>query len=418
MRIFSVLSPEEVVRIIQEAVRPLPKETVPLEEAGGRVCANEVLAPEDLPGFSRSTVDGYAVYSGDTFGASESAPALLNFAGEVRMGEEAPPIERGACLYVPTGGMLPENSDAVVMVEYTEALGDLVQVLRPVSPGENVISRGEDFRKGDPVLESGRILRSQELGALSALGIRTITVYSRPRVQVLSTGNELVPYTTEALPKGKVRDCNAPMLMELCRKKGAIPRYGGILEDDSSVFREALQYALQNSDFVILSGGSSVGTRDFTAEILEELSGGRLLVEGVSIQPGKPLLLALCQGKPVLGLPGHPVSALSSFLLFGSRILDRLQGRDTPPYQPTVRAELALNVPSKPGRTDVVRVKLSWGKQKNGHPGWQAVPLFGRSGILHTLTEADGFVLVPSIKEGLSEGETVEVILYGCNNYE
>jgi molybdopterin molybdotransferase len=314
--------------------------------------------------------------------------------------------------------MLPENSDAVVMVEYTEALEDLIQVLRPVSPGENVISRGEDFRKGDPVLERGRILRSQEIGALSALGIRSVTVYSRPRVRVLSTGNELVPYTTETLPKGKVRDCNAPMLMELCRKKGAIPRYGGILEDDSSVFREALQRALHNSDFVILSGGSSVGTRDFTADILEELSGGKLLVEGVSIQPGKPLLLAMCQGKPVLGLPGHPVSALSSFLLFGSRILDRLQGRNTPSYQPSVRAVLALNVPSKPGRTDVVRVKLSWGKQKNGQPRWKAVPLFGRSGILHTLTEADGFILVPPEKEGLSEGEPVEVILYGCNNYE
>lgn len=418
MRIFNVLSPEEVVRIIQDSVQPLPVATVPLEEAGGRVCGSAVLAPEDLPDFSRSTVDGYAVYSEDTFGASDSAPALLNFTGEVLMGKGAPPIERDTCLYVPTGGMLPEGADAVVMVEFTERLGDLVQIFRPVSPGENVIFRGDDFRKGDPVLEKGRILRSQELGALSALGIQRIAVYSHPRVQVLSTGNELVPYTNEMLPKGKVRDCNAPMLMELCRKKGAIPRYGGILEDDFSLFRGALQHALQDSDFVILSGGSSVGTRDFTAGVLEELSGRKLLVEGVSMQPGKPLLLAICKGKPVLGLPGHPVSALSSFLLFGSRILDRLQGRNTPPYQPSVRAELALNVPSKPGRTDVVRVELSWGKLRNGNQGWQAVPLFGRSGILHTLTKADGFILVPPVKEGLLGGELVEVILYGCNNYE
>lgn len=434
MRIFDVLSPSEVLRIIHESVEPLPVETVPLEESGGRVCAEPIVAPEDLPGFNRSTVDGYAVHSGDTFGASDSAPALLNLAGEVRMGEAAPSLEWGSCLYVPTGGMLPEGADAVVMLEYSEPLGDLIQILRPVSPGENVIARGEDFRKGDPVLEPGRIIRAQEMGALSALGIQQIPVYTRARVVVLSTGNELVPYETGVVPPGKVRDCNAPMLLELCRKKGAIPRYGGILADDPEVFRRALQEALEISDFVLLSGGSSVGTRDFTAEILEELSGGRLLVEGVSIQPGKPLLLALCQGKPVLGLPGHPVSALSSFLLFGTRILDRLQGRIPPSYQPSVRAELALNIPSKPGRTDVVRVKLSpatektpgtedkrteeKGAEKRENRGWRAIPLFGRSGILHTLTEADGFVVVPPDREGFLEGETVEVILYGSNTYE
>ncbi len=423
MRIFNVVPPEEAVRIIQKFIKPLPSEIVPLEESGGRICAERVIAPEDLPGFDRSTVDGYAVQSGDTFGASDSAPALLTLAGEVRMGERAPSMDRGTCLYVPTGGMLPEGADAVVMVEYTETLGDLIQVLRPVSPGENVIAKGEDFRKGDPVLEPGRILRAQELGALSALGIKKVVVHARPRVTILSTGNELVLHETEQVPVGKVRDCNAPMLLQLCHKRGAFPRYGGILADDPTEFRSAVRDALADSDFVLLSGGSSVGTRDFTAEILEELSEGNLLVEGVSIQPGKPLLFAVCQGKPVLGLPGHPVSALSSFLLFGSRILDRLQGRIGPDYQPSVRAELALNVPSKPGRTDVVRVKLD--RMVTPNKGgtakkieWQAIPLFGRSGILHTLTEADGFIFVPPDKEGLLEGEIVEVILYGCNLYE
>ncbi|MCX7786834.1 MAG: molybdopterin molybdotransferase MoeA [Spirochaetes bacterium] len=423
MRLFNVLSPEEVRRIIRTTVAPLPSEIVPIDQAGGRVCSERVLSPEDLPSFTRSTVDGYAVYSQDTFGASDAAPALLNLVGEVRIGELAPSMERGSTIYVPTGGMLPEGADAVVMVEYTDVLGDLIQVLRPVSPGENVIVKGEDFRKGDLVLEPGRVIRAQEIGALSALGVHRIAVHVRPKVAVLSTGNELVPYETISLRAGKVRDCNAPMLMELCRKKGALPRYLGILEDDPTEFRVAIQKALQDSNCVVLSGGSSVGTRDFTASILDELSGGNLLVEGVAIQPGKPLLLAVCQGKPVLGLPGHPVSALSSFLLFGSYILDRLQGRETPEYHPSVQAELALNVPSKPGRTDVVRVKLSRavgtcrGVSK-GTVEWQAIPLFGRSGVLHTLTEADGFILVPPDKEGLQEGEFVDVLLYGYTQYE
>ena len=441
MRIFEVLSVEEVWRIIQDSIHPLPTETVPIEEAGGRICSERILSPEDLPGFDRSTVDGYAVYSRDTFGASDSAPSLLTLVGEVRMGEGAPSLDLGNCLYVPTGGMIPQGADAVVMMEYTEPLGDLIQVLRPVSPGENVIVRGEDFRKGDPVLEAGQRIRAQELGALSALGMEKIKVYGSARVTVLSTGNELVTYETRFLPPGKVRDCNAPMLLELCRKKGAIPWYGGILADDPAEFREALKKAVQEFDFVLLSGGSSVGTRDFTADVLDELSGGNLLVEGVSIQPGKPLLLAVCNGKPILGLPGHPVSALSSFLLFGTRILDRLQGRAVPSYQPSVRAELTMNVPSKPGRTDVVRVKLvrkgeskarvtqvygvtqEEGVRKGdagtyGGAGWQAFPLFGRSGIIHTLTEADGFVIVPPDREGLEAGELVEIILYGWNTYE
>ncbi|MFQ3621898.1 MAG: gephyrin-like molybdotransferase Glp [Spirochaetales bacterium] len=422
MRLFQTLSPQEVWERIQQHIHPLPPEQVPLAEGGGRICAEKILAPEDLPAFNRSAVDGYAVLSFETFGASEASPALLNLAGEVRMGEGAPPHIPGSCYYVPTGAMLPEGSDAVVMLEYTESLGDLVQILKPVSPGENVLTRGEDFKQGGEVLNPGKELRAEELGALSALGIMHVRVFAKPNGIIFSTGNEVVEPSEKIVPEGKIRDCNAPMIQELCRKKGVSLEYGGILPDDPVIFRKALSKALDQKDFVVLSGGSSVGIRDFTAEILKELSGGELLVEGVTMQPGKPFLLALCRGKPVIGLPGHPVSALSTFLLFGTRILDRLRGKTVSACQPVVRARLARDVPSRPGRTDVIRVQLE--QQRTSHQGteegksWVAHPIFGRSGLLHTLTEADGFVMVPPDQEGLLAGQEVEVIIYGINTYE
>jgi molybdopterin molybdotransferase len=413
MRFYNVSTPEEVIQIIQSRINPLSAERIPLGEAGGRICAETIYSTEDVPAFDRSTVDGYAVRSMDTFGASDSAPALLTVTGEIEMGAQALPLGKDSCAYIPTGGMLPPGADAVVMVEHCETIENLVTVHRPVAPGENVIRRGEDFQKGEEIVEKGKLLRAQDLGALAAAGIRELPVTKRPTVGILSSGNELVPYETESLPSGKVRDCNALMIGELCRKKGAEILFGGISPDDPGIFRKRVEELLEQTDFVVLSGGSSVGTRDFTVQVLGELTEASLLVEGIAIQPGKPTLFSICQGKPVMGLPGHPVSAMSIFLLFGTRVIDALSGKTVPPFQPVVPAVLAQNIPSRIGRTDSVRVRL---EQKNGL--LYATPIFGRSGLLRTLTHAHGFILVPSSFEGIASGETVSVILYGMNTYE
>ncbi|MFZ5754374.1 MAG: gephyrin-like molybdotransferase Glp [Bacillota bacterium] len=407
MRLLQVTSPEDVLRIIRENFSSLGGETVEIKHAGQRVVGSDVIAPEDVPGFDRSTVDGYALRACDSFGAGEAMPALLNLGGEVRMGEAAPHLPLGACIYVPTGGMIPEGADAVVMLEDTEVLGDIVNCYRQVAPGENIIRRGEDISRGEVILKKGRLLRAPEIGVLASLGITDLQVTVKPRVGILSTGDEIVPYTTASLPPGQVRDSNALAVGELARQKGAEIIYGGILQDSYEIFKSGVEELLEQVDFLVLSGGSSVGTRDFTAQVLEELGKPGLLVEGVAIQPGKPTLLAKCREKPVLGLPGHPVSALNIFALFGTAIIDRLLGREEQEFLATVKARLSKNIPSRTGRTDFVRVKLS--KKDNVT---EATPVFGRSGLLRTLADAQGLVIVPAQSEGVLAGSEVDVILW------
>lgn len=407
MKLMRVTDPAAVLRLIEERFAPLPAEEVLLGEAGGRCLAGNVAAPEDVPGFDRSTVDGYAVAARDTFGAGEGLPALLECAGEGRMGREAPPIRSGQCLLVHTGGMLPEGADAVVMVEDAEVAGTLVQCHRQVAPGENVIRRDEDLAAGEPALARGALLRAPEVGLLASLGITRVMVHRRPRMGVLSSGDELVPAGTPNLSPGQIRDSNSPALLYLGRQAGAVVTGGGILKDSFDVFLEKAGTLLAEVDFLVLSGGSSVGTRDYTALTLQELGPPGLLVEGVAIQPGKPTLLADCGGKPVLGLPGHPVSALIIFSLFGTAILHRLAGQARTRFTPAVRAVLDRNVPSRSGRTDYVRVNL---REESGSV--VASPVFGRSGMLRTLARADGVIVIPPELEGLPEGTPVEVFLW------
>ncbi len=407
MRLYRVKDPQDVLRIIKENFSPLGVERINISEAGGRVAGEEITATEDVPGFDRSTVDGYAVCANDTFGAGETLPAMLELLGEICIGELAPPLFPGKCFYIPTGGMLPEGADAVVMAEQTEAAGDTINCYSQVAPGDNVVRRGEDLTQGNVVINKGRKLRAAELGLLASLGIVQLAVMKKPRVGILSTGNELVPYDTKRIPPGKVRDSNALALCEMAGKKQAEILYGGILQDNYLDFRHGVEGMLGQVDFLVLSGGSSVGTRDFTAQVLQELSDGGLLVEGIAISPGKPTLLANCLGKPVLGLPGHPVSALNIFSLFGLVIIDRLVGRNEEQFVPTVRAILSRNIPSRPGRTDYIRVKL---EKKDDRV--EAIPVFGKSGILRTLAEANGVVMIPAGSEGLLAGTEVEVIIW------
>ena len=407
MKLMRVTSPEDVLRMIVEQFEPLDSEKLALEKAGGRCLAETIKAPEDVPGFNRSTVDGYAVNARDTFGAGEGIPAILEYAGEVMMGKAAPPIKIGQCCLVHTGGMLPGGADAVIMIEDTDLTGTMVQGFRQVAPGENVIHRGEDLKKDDTALLKGHKLRAPEIGMLASLGITLVEVYRRPVVGFFSSGDELVNYSNPHLEPGQIRDSNAPALLYLAEQSGAAVKYGGILPDHFEIFLEKSKAMLKETDLIVFSGGSSVGSRDYTARTMQELGKPGLLVEGISIQPGKPTLLANCAGKPVLGLPGHPVSALNIFAIFGKAIIDRLAGRGEKIFTPTVKAVLARNVPSRSGRTDYVRIRL-----KETAEGLSAVPVFGRSGMLRTLSEADGLLVVPSEKEGLNTGEMVEISIW------
>ncbi len=407
MKLMRVTDPQIVLELIEEHFQPLSAETIPLEHAGGRVLAGPVCAGEDLPGFDRSTMDGYAVMARESFGAQEGLPAVFEYAGEILMGRAAPALKRGQCFLIHTGGMLPAGADAVIMLEDTETLENQVHAFRQVAPGENVIRKGEDLRRGGEALPAGKLLRAQELGLLASLGACEVKVYRKPVMGLLSSGDELVPYMTAALPPGKIRDSNSPSLAHLGRKYGAQVLENEILSDSFTVFLEKSRDLLNKADFLVFSGGSSVGTRDFTARTMQELGDPGLLVEGISVKPGKPTLLANCGGKPVLGLPGHPVSALMIFSVFGAAILERLSGRKPRQFHPAVRATLARNLPSLSGRTDYVRVKL-----EQGDGGVLAVPVFGRSGMLRTFTAADGFLAIPTEKEGLVEGEEVEVFIW------
>jgi len=407
---FFDLKPVEEARSIfltAAGKRRMPVEHVPLTAAVGRVTAAPVQAKSDLPGFARSTVDGFAVRAADTFGASEGLPAYLRLQGEILMGH-APmvPLRPGEAWKISTGGALPEGADAVVMVEHTEFLAeDEVGIRRPVSPGDNVVQRGEDCPAGGELLPAGQLIRAQEAAFLQSAGVLTVPVFRRPRVAIISTGDELVEPEVEPAP-GQIRESNAAALAALVRRDGGEPRYLGLARDQEEDIRQRLQQGMQD-DVVLISGGSSVGARDLTARLISELGAPGILVHGVKLRPGKPTILAVAGDVPVVGLPGHPVSAQVTYGLFVTPLLRQLQGLPPePPFRPTVRARMTKNVASAPGRTDCVRVRLI----RDGAEVL-AEPVHGRSGLISTLVKADGLLIIPSAKEGVLAGEMVEVEL-------
>jgi len=390
----------DAVRIATGIARPVSTGEVPLEEAEGRVLARDVYTDIDIPGFDRSTVDGYAVVSSDTAGAGEAMPSILSLAGNVRMGEEASSgVREGYCVYVPTGGEVPPGADAIVMIEDCDLLGDQVLVKRPVGKGENIVRKGEDFSRERPALRAGCRLRPSDCGVLAAVGCTHVPVFSLPRVGVISTGNELVGIR-EVPGRGKVRDSNGPMIAAYLRRCGCRGTTYGIVPDERAALQAVLERALEENDAVLLSGGSSKDERDLTAALIGEL--GEVLVHGIAISPGKPTIIGRCRGKPVIGLPGHPASALVVLDRIGRPLLSALAG-EAQRVECTVTAVLATSIPSARGREDYIRVRIREGK---------AFPVFGKSGLLNTLADSDGMVRVPAGSEGLEAGTVVEVILW------
>ena len=378
-------------------------ESVARENLLHRVPAADVLAPHDLPGFARATVDGFAVRAADTYGASDGLPAYLELAGTVRMGH-APDVAVPAhgAVAIPTGAVLPDGADAVVMVEYTaETMPGTIEVTRPVAPGGGLVRADDDVAAGKVLVRTGRPLRAPDLGLLASAGVGSVDVHARPRVAILSTGDEVVPADTPELTAGQVRDATASALAALTRDAGGEPVYAGIVPDDQGALTEALSKALAAADLVVVSAGSSVGARDETASAVADL--GDIWCHGLAIKPGKPTILAECGGIPLIGLPGNPLSALVVFRLVGVPLVWRIAGCGTPPPEPRTRARLARNVASQAGRLDVIQVALRDG---------MAEPLHGPSALLSVLARADGCVLVPEPATGLDAGSEVEVVLY------
>jgi molybdopterin molybdotransferase len=385
--------------------RRTPPETVPVTAAHGRVPAALVTAPHSLPGFARSTVDGYAVRAADTYGVSEGLPGYLQVTGAVLMGAEpAVAVTAGAAVSMPTGGVLPPGADAVVMIEYThEAMTGTIEVVRPVAPGEGVVRADEDAAEGAELVPAGRPLRAQDLGMLSAAGVTTVSVRVRPRVTIFSTGDEVVPPETAVLRPGQVRDATATALAAMVADAGGEAASGGIVPDDPAQIEAALRAALPASDVIVISAGSSVGARDETADVVARLGPPGIWCHGLSIKPGKPTLLADCGGVPVIGLPGNPRSALVVFRLLGIPLVRLVGGCTAPPPEPAVRARLTRDLPSASGRLDVVQVRVADGA---------ATPVFGLSALLSVLTAADGFLVIPEEATGLDAGSEVEITLY------
>src|SRR5260221_8327237 len=385
-------------------------ESIDVVSALNRILAEDIIAPQPLPDFQRTTVDGYAVRAQDTFGATDSLPAYLTLIGEVPMGDTpAFEIGVGQCALIHTGGMLPNGADAVMMLEYTQSAREKeIEIFRAVANGENVIRIGEDVAKGQLILPKGSLLRPAEIGGLLALGITSVLVAKKIRVGLNSTGDEVIDPSQTPRP-GQVRDINSYTLGALVEKSGGVAKRYGIIRDQLQALKDAAAQALLECDVVIITAGSSASTRDMTADVIRSLGAPGVLVHGINTRPGKPTILGVCNGKAVIGLPGNPVSALVNGYLFVVPVIEKLLGV-LPKQRPTVQAKLNVNLSSQAGREDWIPVKLIENR-KSKIANYDAEPIFGKSNLIFTLAAADGLLRIHPDATGLSAGEVVEVLL-------
>jgi molybdopterin molybdotransferase len=415
---FNVLPPDEArALLLRHLERRQETESVETARALGRVTAAAVVAPHALPTFRRSTMDGYAVRAADTFGASESLPAFLEVVGEVAMGRAAAvDLESGQAAIVHTGGMIPETANAVVQIEHTQLIDAQatatpfeIEVFRAVAVGQNVLQVGEDVTPQTEILPGGHLLRPQDIGGLLALGITEMEVSRRPRVAILATGDEVV--APQEMPEpGQIRDINSYTIAGQVEQAGGIPLIGHIIPDNFPALQAAAISALEDSDMLVMTAGSSVSIRDMTVKVLDGLGEPGVLFHGVATRPGKPTIAGVAGGKPLLGLPGNPVSAMIQFDMFGAPAIYHLQGLQSPPRRGLVWAKLNQNIASESGREDYVPARLEESADPAG--GLLATPVFGKSNLIYTLVNADGLIRVPLNKAGLLAGEMVEVRLF------
>ncbi len=386
----------------------LSKERIDLTDAKDRVVASDIKSTINLPPFTRSSMDGYALKAEDTYKASENNACYLDLAGKVAMGEETKlKVESGSAAEINTGGMLPEGANAVVMVEYTEQISDeLIEIKQSVAPGENVIQQGEDIAQGELLVSKGTRLKSQHIAALAGVGITELEVFIPPKTSIFATGDEIVKPEVE--PKlGQIRDINSYSISALA--EGLIDaKQPEIIKDDKASLKQAIRQGLKESDLIILSGGSSVGTKDLTIDVIDELGEPGVLVHGVAVKPGKPTILAIVDQTAIIGLPGHPTSAMVVFEVVVKPLLRLMNGVDMQTDYRKIPALLSRNVASDKGRREYIRVELEDDKENDGVI---AHPITGKSGLVKTMLKADGLVEVDIGKEGVAKDSRVEVLL-------
>lgn len=400
-----VKTPDEVLQLIKETFRKSPeKELIPLSKACGRTLHEDIQSTEYVPDFNRSTVDGYAVFARDTFGSSESIPSILPLMGEIKMGESSnQPLAKGTCLAVPTGGDVPSGADAVVMLEYTEDYEDgTIGIVKAAAPGDNMIFRGDDVSPGETLLPAGHVLKPHDIGSLAALGIDTVNVCAKPLFGIISTGDELVEYT-EQPQKGQIRNVNSLLLETAVQEAGGLTKSYGIIRDNEEELFRTVAQAVEECQAVLISGGSSVGMKDATARVIEKQ--GELLLHGIAMKPGKPTILGSVNGKPVFGLPGHPVAAYFASQLFIAPLIGFLMGRQEKRFH--ITAKLSEAIPSNHGRAEYISVILT-----NSSDLPEALPIHGKSGLITNLCGSDGYICIPRDCEGLPKGTAVSVMLW------
>ena len=411
-----LIPPSEALSLL---LRSLPgnepcSELVDTLNALNRVTAEIIRAPHSLPSFPRSTMDGYAVRAADTFGASESIPGYLILAGEVPMGSRPTfAIHPGQAALIHTGGMLPQNADAVVMLEQTElARAGEIEIRRPVAEGENVILVGEDVQEGQVVIPRGILIRPAEVGGCMALGITQLLVVKKPKIGIISSGDEVISPEQEPRP-GQVRDVNSYSLAALVTEAGGEPVLYGVVQDKLELMKGIAAKALSECQVVVITAGSSASARDMTAEAIAALGAPGVLVHGVNVRPGKPTILAVCGGRAVIGLPGNPVSAMVIAGLFVVPVIKKLLGVKVERPAKSCLAQLTVNIPSQAGREDWIAVTLSVSTEKNNEiADWMAEPIFAKSNLIFSLVAADGLVRIPADVTGLQAGEAVQVFLF------
>lgn len=407
MDFFKVVSIEEGKRLLKENLKEykFSIEEIDILESLNRVLGVDIYSTIDVPEFNRSTVDGYAIKVVDSHGANDSIPSILNIIGEVKMGEIAKQsIKSGEAMYVPTGGMIPDGADGMIMIEHTEKMDEnTLLIYKPISQGENIVFKGDDIKKDALALKKGRKINPEVIGVLAALGIGRVKVFKKPRFYIISTGDEIIDIDEE-LKIGKIRDINSYALYGLIQNIGGEVVEKVIIKDDYNLLRNEVEKALDKSDIVLISGGSSVGTKDYTHKVIDSFQGKGVFVHGVSIKPGKPTIMGEGNGKLIFGLPGHPVSSIIVFKTFLEDFIKEKLSIES--ITPRVKAIMDFNFPSAPGRTTFQTVKL---KEEKGI--FYATPSFGKSGMITLLSESQGYIIIEAHEEGINKGVEREVYL-------
>ncbi len=392
-------------RKIVGKIKPMGNETIEVADSLDRFVATDVISPEDLPPFNKAMMDGYAVRAKDTFGASEENPISLSLIGEIKIGEiSKKEVEKGEAIKIDTGAIMPRGGDSVEMLEYIEVEGKRVKIRKALTPGENVAKRGEDIRKGEVLLAKGHRIRAQDIGALSGLGITEIKIFKRPKVAIIPTGDELVEPKRKP-ESGQIRNMNTYSLSAQIEKCGGEPIPFGIIKDDPKILREKIEKALSKADMVLISGGSSVGAYDLTLKVMNSLTQGKVLTQGVAIKPGKPTIIAKIKEKIIFGLPGNPVSVMIVFRkIVEPTILAMMNAKEK---IKVVNVRLARTVTSSTGREEYIRIRL---EEKEGK--LIAIPLHRGSANIVSLVKADGLLRIPRLSEGIEKDQMVEVELW------